>query len=253
MRLNKTSMAVLATVALAGIGTGSAVAANGTTKATKAATATKTTPAEQQAALITALAGKLNITADALKTALVATAKDRVAADLKAGRITQAQADEANKRIEAGQGLLGPIGGKGMHGPRGAGLDTAATFLGLTQAELQTALQSGKTLAAVAKEKGKTSDALIAAIVAAEKAKINADTNLTDAQKTQILSGLDARVKDMVENGPPQGGKGFGGPGMGERGGRGGHGHGGFDGPGFGRGGFGPGAQAQQGATGTGA
>ena len=52
----------LATVALAGIGTGSALAATGTAKAT--------TPAQEQEAVITALAGKLNITSDALKSAL---------------------------------------------------------------------------------------------------------------------------------------------------------------------------------------
>lgn len=215
MRFNRTTITALATVAIAGIGTGSALAATGT--------GTTSTPAEKQAAAITALAGKLNITDAQLKAALVATAKERVAADLKAGLITQAQADAANARIDAGGNLLGGFGGpgKGMRGGHGGavGLSTAATFLGLTQAELQTALQGGKTLAAIAKEKGKTSADLVAAIVKAETAKINADTNLTAAQKTQILASLEARVKDHVENGKPAGG-----PGMG---GRGGHGHGG--------------------------
>ena len=226
MRLSRTSIAALATVALAGIGTGSALAATGTS--------TATTPAQQQEAVITALAGKLNITADALKSALVATAKERVAAALKAGDITQAQADAANARIDAGQGLLGPIGGPGKGGLRGPGgpgggaaFTTAATFLGMTQTEIQTALQSGKTLADLAKAKGKTAADLEDAIVKADTAKINADTNLTDAQKKQILSDLSARVKQLVENAAPQGGPGFGG-------GRGGHGHGGPGRDGFG-------------------
>ena len=219
MRFNRSTLAAISVVALAGIGTGSALAATGTAgKAT-------TKKDDQQAALITALAGKLNITAADLKAALVATAKDRVAAELKAGTITQAQADAANARIDAGGALLGPIGGRGM-GHRGGGpgnhLAAVATYLGVTQAELQTSLQSGKTLAAIATAQGKTAAGVEAALLADEKTEHATElAGLTAAQKTQWETDATARIKDMVENGRPAGGPGFGG--------RGGHGrHGGM-------------------------
>jgi hypothetical protein len=217
MRFNRTAIAATATIALAGIGTGTALAATGTTS---------TTPAEQQTALISSLATKLNVTSDQVKAALVATAKERVAAALKAGDITQAQADAANARIDAGGMLLGPIGGPGGHrggpgGKLGDPIAAAATYLGVTPAALKTELDAGKTLATVAKEKGKTAADLEAALVANAKAQLDKDTTLTDAQKTQILTDVTARTKDMVENGRPAGDHGPGGRGHG----------GGFGGP----------------------
>jgi hypothetical protein len=226
MRINRTAITATATIALAGIGAGSALAA----------TTPSTTKAAQESAAITALAKKLNVTETALKDAIVAAAKDRVAAQLAAGTITQAQADAALARITAGGAKLGLLGGpgKGMrggdHGARavlGDPMAVAATFLGMTADEVHTALHEGTTLAKLAVEKGKTSAGLQAALVAAAKANLEKDTTLTAAQKTQILADLEARTKDLVENGKPAGGKGNG---MG--GGR----HGGHGGP---RGGFG--------------
>jgi len=227
MKFNKTTLAAVTAVALAGIGTGSALAASGSSA--KASTIRD----DQQAAVITALAGKLNITAADLKAALVATARDRVATDLKAGTITQAQADAANARIEAGKVLLGPIGGPGGRGARGGQsgqLASAATFLGVTQAELQTALQSGETLATVATSKGKTAAELEAALLTAAKTEHASElASLTAAQKTQWETSATAHIKSLVEVGPQAGGPGHGGRGPG-------HGHGG---PGMRMGGFG--------------
>ncbi len=214
MKFNKTTLAAVTAVALAGIGTGSALAASGSSAKASASRD------DQQAAVITALAGKLNITATDLKAALVATARDRVATDLKAGTITQAQADAANARIDAGKVLLGPIGGPGGRGARGGPADqlaTAATFLGVTQAELRTALQSGKTLATVATSKGKTAADLEAAILAAAKTEHASElASLTAAQKTQWETSATARIKSLVEVGPQAGGPGHGGRGHGQ-------------------------------------
>lgn len=219
MRPNRTTLTAIAAVALAGIGTGAAVAATG---------AGATSKADRNAAAITALAGKLGISSDTLGAALKATAKDRVAAALAAGTITKAQADAANARIDAGAALLGGFGGPG---DRGFGLGghgavvgdhfaAAATFLGVTEASLRTSLASGKTLAAIAVEKGKTAAALEAALVASAKAAIAKDTTLTDAQKAQILANLETHIKAFVENAAPAGGRGM-------HGDRGGHGMGG--------------------------
>jgi len=77
-----------------------------------------------------------------------------------------------------------------------------ATFLGITEDELRTELQSGKTLAAIATNHGKTEDALIQFIV--EKEKANLDTALkngtiTQTQYDNMVANLEARVKERVE------------------------------------------------------
>jgi DNA-binding phage protein len=54
------------------------------------------------------------------------------------------------------------------HGPFGTGnvLATAATYIGIAEADLRTELQTGKTLAEIAVAQGKTRDGLIAALSA---------------------------------------------------------------------------------------
>ncbi|MEI7619543.1 MAG: hypothetical protein WCK14_13080 [Actinomycetota bacterium] len=112
------------------------------------------------------------------------------------GTITQAQADAITAALEAnrpagmpdgGQGGPGMgrhhrMGGAGMGGPgkggpgmgrgRGAGLEAAATALGITADELRTELQSGKTIADVATAKGVNVQTVIDALVAEAKTRI---------------------------------------------------------------------------------
>ena len=81
----------------------------------------------------------------------------------------------------------------------------------MTQAELRTAQESGKTLAAIAKEKGKTVDGLVDAMVAAVTKDVNAAVTagkLTDAQRDSILSDLEARITEHVNNLRPEHGPG---------------------------------------------
>src|SRR5205823_2280440 len=92
------------------------------------------------------LAGRLGVTTEKLKDASKAAAIDQVDAALKAGALTQAQADELKARINAGEGvpfLSGP--GFGFHhdGPNGFvdQLDAAATYLGLTEDGLRQKLE----------------------------------------------------------------------------------------------------------------
>jgi len=101
------------------------------------------------------------------------------------------------------------------HGRGGDDLAAAATYLGVTQADLLTSLQSGKTLAQVAgATSGKSVAGLIDALVAAEKTELAAAVTagrLTQAQADQITSGLTAHVTAEVNStahGP-------GGPGLG--------------------------------------
>ena len=99
------------------------------------------------------------------------------------------------------------------HGPSDE-LAAAATYLGLSQADLQTALQSGKTLAQVADAtSGKSTTGLIDALVAAEKTELAAAVTagkLTQAQADQIAPSLEARFTDLVNGVRPAHGPGFG-------------------------------------------
>ena len=104
------------------------------------------------------------------------------------------------------------------HGRGGDDLAAAATYLGVTQADLLASLQSGKTLAQVAgATSGKSVAGLIDALVAAEKTELAAAVTagrITQAQADQITSGLTAHVTAEV-NGTAHGPGGPGGPGFG--------------------------------------
>jgi hypothetical protein len=94
-------------------------------------------------------------------------------------------------------------------------LAAAATYLDLSQADLQTGLQSGKTLAQVADAtSGKSAAGLIDALVTAEKTELKAAVTagrLTQAQADQITPNLKARFTDLVNGVRPA--HGGGGPG----------------------------------------
>ena len=99
---------------------------------------------------------------------------------------------------------------------RGDDLAGAATYLGVSQSDLQTDLQSGKTLAQIANAtSGKSSSGLIAALVAASKTRLEAAVTagtLTQAQADQFTAILKERVTGMVNGVRPAHG-GFGRPG----------------------------------------
>ena len=183
------------------------------------------------------VARRLNVTPAQLSSALQGAAIDQLEAAVKAGKLTQAQANALKQRIQQGAaggapflgppgpgGLVGPGGliGPGGPGPRafGFGLGRAvffgpdapaaavAKFLGLTEAQLLKQLQNGKSLADIAKAQGKTTAGLEQAITAAAKTRLDkavANKNLTAAQEQKILSQLSARMNDLVNNTPPKG------------------------------------------------
>jgi hypothetical protein len=178
-------------------------------------------PQQESQAVVNDAANQLGVTPDRLTSALKTALKNRVDAAVKAGRVTKAEGDALKARIdENAVPLFGPgrgrfeHGGPGHHGPGHLhGLDTAAKYLGMTEASLRTALEGGKTLAQVAKDRDKSVDGLVDALVADKKAHIQQDVKegrLTQAQADEFLSGLKARVTDMV-NGrfAPRFGRGF--------------------------------------------
>ncbi|GAV22187.1 DUF2680 domain-containing protein [Carboxydothermus pertinax] len=104
--------------------------------------------------------------------------------------------------------------GFGKHFGRAFGgmMDNVAKFLGIDVSTLMSERHSGKTLAQIAKEKGKTEDELVNYLVEQKKAKINQlvkDGKITQAQADAMLQNITERTKQMV-NSVDLGPKGFG-------------------------------------------
>jgi hypothetical protein len=170
--------------------------------------ATSGDPQQESKAVIDDAAKQLGVQPTELSDALKQALLNRVDAALAAGRITQAQADELKQRIQSEEyPLLGPV--LGRHGGPGHGFghfEAAASYLGLTGAELRAQLESGKTMADVAKAQGKSVDGLVSALVADEKKELDAavaDGRLTQAQADAMLAESKARFTDMVNGAFP--------------------------------------------------
>ena len=161
------------------------------------------------------VADHLGISTEKLEDATKAAAIDQVDADLKAGRITKAEADELKARIREGGApfLFGKphrrFGGPGgLDGPRlhhapFGHLSAAADYLGLSVPELLEQLTSGKSLADVAKAEDKSVDGLKTAMVADAKKRLDQAVEegmLTEAQAKEKLDAIESKI-DYVVNG----------------------------------------------------
>jgi hypothetical protein len=168
-------------------------------------------PKEESQAVVNDAAKQLGVTPSELSAALKKALENRVDAAVAAGRLTKEQGAELKKRIEAGDVPL--FGGPGFPGPghlRGFGhlgppgdLDAAADYLGLTEAQLEKQLNTGKTLAQVAKSRDKSVDGLISALYDSAKKKLDAGVaagRLTKAQEESILADLKSRLSEFVNN-----------------------------------------------------
>ena len=211
---------IIAGLVVAGLaGTGAAIAAN------------QTSPKEEQKAVIDDAAKQLGVAPDKLTAALQQALVNRVEQAVKDGRLTREQADAVIARIKSGDlplggpgfGKGGDHGGFGRHGGGfgkafGDTRAAAATYLGVTEEQLQTAREAGKSLADIAKEKGKTTEGLKAAMLAAvTKAADDAVTakKLTKEQRDAIVAKAPAWLDHEIaetHTGRRHGG-GFGGPG----------------------------------------
>jgi Arc/MetJ-type ribon-helix-helix transcriptional regulator len=160
------------------------------------------------------VAAHLGISSQKLEDATKAAAIDQVDAALKAGKITQAQADELKARIESGDfpPFFGPLFGprfghfQGGPGPHmfGEKLSAAGDYLGLTEAELRTKLNAGRTLAEIAKARGKSVDGLKQAILAEAGKKLDQLVEagkLTRAEADSMLARLKSHIDDLVDHG----------------------------------------------------
>jgi hypothetical protein len=190
-------------------------------------------PKAESEAIIKDAAGQLGVQPNALSNALKQAYLNRIDAAVAAGQLTKAQGDAIKARIQSqdfpmlmpGFGFRngpGPMGGPGRHVEM-RGLGAAADYLGLSQSELMTKLQGGKSLADIAKDQGKSVDGLVQALVNDAKKHLDqavSDGHLTQAQETQILGQIKQHITDLVNGTAPQdfgpnfrGGPGFPGPG----------------------------------------
>lgn len=159
-----------------------------------------------QQAFLNDAAKRLNVSPTELRSALKSALIDRLNAEVKAGRLTQAQANKIEQRIEQSGRLpffLAPGGHRFFGGRvRGAGVfHAAATYLGVTNRQLLSDLRSGKSLAQIAKAHGKSVPGLEQAITTAEKTRLNravSNGKITAAQEQQLLNRLSAKISRLV-------------------------------------------------------
>lgn len=180
-----------------------------------AVAATSDRKAEETAVLADA-AKRLGVSSDQLKSALSAAEDAQLDAAVKAGTITQAQADQIKARRAADGTVLslghGGPGGRGGHGGPGGGrflLDDAAKAIGITEDSLKSQLRDGKTLEAIAKAKGKTLAEVQAAVKKAAVARLDADLKaktITQAQHDEAVEHLDEHLSRLADGGFGKGG-----------------------------------------------
>jgi uncharacterized protein YidB (DUF937 family) len=181
-----------------------------------AATKLSHSPREESQAVVNDAAKQLGVEPSKLSAALKKALEDRVDAAVADGTITKAEGEALKQRIESdGLPLLvPPLGFRhfGFHDHGPPGLPAAAKYLGLSESQLESKLESGKTLAQVARDEGKSVDGLVSALKDDLKAKLDqavADGRLTKTQEAQLLADAQQRLTDLVNGafpaGPPEG------------------------------------------------
>jgi hypothetical protein len=173
--------------------------------------ATQSSTPNTRQAFLNDVAKRLHVTPQQLTQALTGATDDQLQAAVKAGRLTQAEANQLAQRLKRSGGApaipfgfgfgLGPRLGLGPHlglGPRLAhppgpgvpggpprpgffgggragpfGLQGAAGYLGLTIPQLFQQLSSGKSLAQIATSKGKTASGLEQAMTTSFKTRLD--------------------------------------------------------------------------------
>lgn len=164
-------------------------------------------PAGDLASAIDERAGT-SLTGDDARGAMKDLMAERRAADVAAGRLTRAQADEMPANAPDGPPMFrGPGGHRAGPGARAEIMAPVADLLKLDEAALRARIEAGDTLAEVAADQGVGKESLVAGIAAALKAAKPAGApERTDAELTEMATGI-------AENpGPCEGGPG-GGPG----------------------------------------
>lgn len=171
--------------------------------------ATQLSPKQESQTVLNDAAKELGVSASDLSAAIKGALEKRVDAAVAAGRLTKEQGNDLKQRIESGDFPLlgfGPGPGGFEHHEMLGGLDAAAAYLGLSEDQLRAQLESGKSLAEVAKAKAKSVDGLIDALVADAKKHLDeevAEGHLTKSQAEQMLSRLEDGIRALVNGERP--------------------------------------------------
>lgn len=201
---------------MAGAGAALAVAGAG-----GAVAATKLSPSEESAAIVDDAAKQLGVTPERLNEALRQAFAKRIDEAVEEGLLSQEAAEQLQERLEAGELPLvgGPLlksrgpGRRGFGHALHFGLEAAASYLGVTEAELREALRSGRSLAEMARAEGKPVGGLVDALVREQTARLDRAVQqgkLDRARRDEIASRLRDRIERMVEAQPLRGLRGFG-------------------------------------------
>jgi polyhydroxyalkanoate synthesis regulator phasin len=170
-------------------------------------------PSEDSKAVIDDAASQLGVEPSELSDALKQALKNRVDEAVEDGRLTEEQANELEVRIDANEfPLLGALGFHGyeMHGGPGPGrlglfghfelFETAASYLGLTEAQLREELRDA-TLAEIARERGKSVEGLVQQLVATQTKRIDeavAEGRISEEQAANLEAELGERTEALV-------------------------------------------------------
>jgi polyhydroxyalkanoate synthesis regulator phasin len=163
------------------------------------------TPEQESRAVLNDVAGQLGVTPERLSNAFKTALKNRIDQAVKDGHLTRAEATRMKAAIDRESvPFLGPgfrHGGPGHFGRGHHGHEAAAKYLGMTEAALRAQLQSGQTLAQVAKDRNKSVDGLVTALLAEKKARIEQavkDGQLSQAQADELVARMKEHVTAMV-------------------------------------------------------
>jgi hypothetical protein len=171
-------------------------------------------PREESQAVLDDAAEELGIQPSELSDALKKGLSNRIDEAVEDGRLSEEEGKALKERINSGDFPLFGVphhrffapfkhGFGPMEGPK-HDLSDAASYLGLTEAQLREQLNDGKTLGQIARNRDKSVDGLVDRLVAEKKERIEAavdDDRLTRAQADELLGGLEKRTRDFVENG----------------------------------------------------
>lgn len=150
------------------------------------------------------IAKEHGVSEKSLKSFMVKDMTQRIDEGVKAGRLSEEQAKNMKKDLD--KRVSDMINGKGpmhgsMHGP-GFFHDEKLLALLKTDAEtLKTELKSGKTLVAIAQEKGVSEQTLQSFMIERMTSRIDEGVKsgrLTDDQAQKMKANLDKRVSDMI-------------------------------------------------------
>lgn len=197
--------------------------------------ATQSSGPSTRQAFLNDVAKRLHVTPQQLTAALKGATDDQLQAAVKSGKLSQAQANALQQRLK--QKGAAPVPPLGFFGPPGlaprkvpggpggrfvpgapggllprlraipgpfalaAGAAGAASYLGMTDQQLFEQLSGGKSLAQIAKSKGKSVTGLEQAMIASTKSRLDklvAAKLLTAAQEKQILARWQARLGQAV-------------------------------------------------------